>query len=122
MKIDIFPHLLPRKYLERMLKVAPPGRALQKRMGGIPALVDVDLRFRMMDRHEGYVQVLTLANPPLEVVAGPGEGPDLARLPNDEMAALAARHPDPFPGFVPPLPVNNPDAVVPHIHHLTHLP
>src|SRR5215510_16274185 len=110
MKIDIFPHILPRKYFERMLQVAPPGMALQKRMAGIPALVDVDLRFRMMDRHEGYVQVLTLANPPLEVVAGPADSPDLARLANDEMAALVARHPDRFPGFVASLPMNNPDA------------
>ena len=110
MKIDIFPHILPRKYFERMLQIAPPGMALQKRMAGIPALVDVELRFRMMDRHEGYVQVLTLANPPLEVVARPRDSPDLASLANDEMAALVARHPDRFPGFVASLPMNNPDA------------
>jgi predicted TIM-barrel fold metal-dependent hydrolase len=110
MKIDIFPHILPRKYFERMLHVAPPGLALQKRMTGIPALVDVELRFRMMDRHPDYVQVLTLANPPIEVVAGPRESPDLARLANDEMAALVARYPDRFPGFVASLPMNNPDA------------
>jgi len=75
-------------------------------------LVDVELRFRMMDRHEGYVQVLTLANPPLEVVAGPAASPDLARLANDEMAALVAGHPDRFPGFVASLPMNNPDAAL----------
>jgi len=110
MKIDIFPHILPRRYFERMLRVAPAGLALQKRMAGIPALVDVDLRFGMMDRHPGYVQVLTLASPPLEVVGGPDASPDLARLANDEMAALVARHPDRFPGFVASLPMNNPDA------------
>ena len=112
MKIDIFPHILPRRYFERMLEVAPPGMALQKRMSGIPALVDVELRFRMMDRHAEYVQVLTLANPPIEVVAGPERSPDLARLANDEMAALVARHPDRFPGFVASLPMNNPEASV----------
>src|SRR5512143_3292664 len=110
MKIDIFPHILPRKYFDRMLQVAPPGLALQKRMAGIPALVDVDLRFRLMDLHPDYAQVLTLANPPLEVVGGPAESPDLARLANDEMAALVARHPDRFPGFVASLPMNDPDA------------
>ena len=110
MKIDIFPHILPRRYFDRMLLAAPPGLALQKRMAGIPALVDVELRFRMMDRHPGYVQVLTLANPPLEVVGGPDASPDLARLANDEMAALVARYPERFPGFVASLPMNNPDA------------
>jgi aminocarboxymuconate-semialdehyde decarboxylase len=111
-KIDVFPHVLPRRYFDRMLEVASPGMALQKRMSGIPALVDVDLRLRIMDRHEGYVQVLTLASPPIEIVAGPGQSPDLARLANDEMAALVARHPDRFPGFVASLPMNAPDAAL----------
>src|SRR5262245_61652211 len=115
MKIDVFPHVLPRRYFDRMLAIAPPGMALQKRMSGIPVLVDLDLRLSMMDRHEGYVQVLTLANPPIEVVAGPATTPDLARLANDEMAAIVARHPDHFPGFVASLPMNNPDAAVAEI-------
>jgi aminocarboxymuconate-semialdehyde decarboxylase len=94
-----------------MLRIAPAGMQMQKRMSGIPVLVDVDLRFWMMDRHESYVQVLTIANP-IEVIAGPGESPDLGRLANDEMAALVARHPDRFPGFVAALPINAPDAAL----------
>ena len=111
-KIDVFPHILPRRYFDRMLAVAPAGMALQKRMSGIPVLVDVDLRFRIMDRYEGYVQVLTLANPPIEVVGGPDASPDLARLANDEMAALVERHPERFPAFVASLPMNNPEAAL----------
>src|SRR5712692_11295361 len=111
-KIDVFPHILPRKYFERLLAVAPAGLALQKRMSGIPVLVDLDLRFTMMDRWEGYVQVLTLANPPSEVVAPPAASPDLARIANDEMAAIVARHPHRFPGFVASLPMNNPAAAL----------
>ena len=112
MKIDVFPHILPKRYFDRLLAVAPPGMALQKRMSGIPVLVDLDLRFTMMDRWEGYVQVLTLANPPIEVVAPPAASPDLALLANDEMAAIVASHPDRFPGFVASLPMNNPDAAL----------
>jgi len=111
-KIDVFPHILPRRYFDRMLAVAPAGMALQKRMSGIPVLVDVELRFRIMDRYEDYVQVLTLANPPIEVVGDPDASPDLARLANDEMAALVERHPDRFPAFVASLPMNNPDAAL----------
>jgi len=111
-KIDVFPHSLPRKYFERLLAVAPPGFALQKRMSGIPVLVDLDLRFTMMDRWEGYVQVLTLANPPIEVVAPPATSPDLARIANDEMAAIVERYPHRFPAFVASLPMNNPDAAL----------
>jgi predicted TIM-barrel fold metal-dependent hydrolase len=112
MKIDIFPHVLPRRYFDRMLQVAPPGMALQKRMSGIPVLVDVELRLRIMDRYEGYYQVLTLANPPIEVVGKPDVSPDLARLANDGMAEIVAKHPDRFPGFVASLPMNNPEAAV----------
>ena len=115
MKIDVFPHNMPRKFFDRMLAVAPPGLTLQKRMSGIPVLVDVEQRFRIMDRYDGYVQVLTLANPPLEVIGGPDVTPDLARLANDEMAALVAKHTDRFPGFVASLPMNNPEAALKEI-------
>jgi len=91
--IDVFPYILPRRYFDRMIGVAPPGMALQKRMSGIPVLVDLDERFRIMDRYEGYRQVLTLANPPIEVVGGSDVTPDLARLAKsvDGMKRLASR-------------------------------
>jgi len=112
MKIDVFPHIMPRRYFDRMLAVAPPGMALQKRMSGIPVLIDLDERLRIMDRYEGYAQVLTLANPPLEIVGGPDVTPDLARLANDGMAEIVDRLPDRFPAFVASLPMNNPDAAM----------
>src|SRR5207244_10726235 len=94
------------------LHAARPGTALHNRIPGIPALVDVDLRLRIMDRYDGYVQVLTLANPPIEVAAGPDLSPELARLANDGMAEIVSRHPERFPAFVASLPMNNPDAAV----------
>jgi aminocarboxymuconate-semialdehyde decarboxylase len=109
-KIDVFPHILPRPYFDRMLSVAPAGLTLAKRMRNIPVLTDVERRLRIMDRHDGYVQVLTLANPPIEAVGGPAVTPELARIANDEMAAIVDRHPDRFPAFVASLPMNNPDA------------
>ncbi|HEU4369452.1 MAG TPA: amidohydrolase family protein [Methylomirabilota bacterium] len=115
MKIDVFPHCLPRRYFARAVQVQPRGMAMHKRMAGIPVLVDVELRLRIMDRYEGYVQVLTLANPPIETVAGPDGSPELARLANDGMAEIVARHPDRFPAFVASLPMNNPDAAVAEI-------
>jgi aminocarboxymuconate-semialdehyde decarboxylase len=112
MKIDVFPHILPRRYFDRMLAVAPPQLHMGKRMRGIPVLVDLDLRRAIMDRYPDYVQVLTLASPPIEVVAGPDTTPDLARLANDEMAEIVAREPARFPAFVASLPMNNPDAAL----------
>ena len=112
MKIDVFPHIFPRKFFDRMLQVAPPGLYLQKRVRGIPVLIDLDERLRIMDRYEGYVQVLTLASPPIENLGGPEATPELARVANDGMAEIVARHSDRFPGFVASLPMNNPDAAL----------
>jgi len=114
-KIDVFPHCLPKRYFERAIQASPAGATLQKRMTGIPVLVDVELRMRIMDRYDGYVQILTLANPPVEVIADARTSPELIRLANDEMAEIAARHPDRFPGFVASLPMNNPEAAVAEI-------
>lgn len=111
-QIDVFPHILPRKYWDRLVSKAGPTGHLIKRMGNVPVMWDLDRRFEILDRHEGYVQVLTLAAPPIEEAAGPADSPDLARLANDEMAALVDRYPERFPGFVASLPMNAPDAVV----------
>src|SRR5712692_4470201 len=84
MKIDVFPHIFPKRFFARMLEVAGGNHYMQKRMRAIPVLVDLEQRFRIMDRYEGYVQVLTLASPPIEALAGPDVTPELARLAADE--------------------------------------
>ncbi len=88
---------------------------MQKRVREIPLMVDLDLRFRMMDRFEDYVQVLSLAAPPIEAYGGPQETPELAAIANDGMAELVARFPSRFPGFIASLPMNNPEASVDEI-------
>jgi uncharacterized protein len=112
MKIDVFPHVLPHKYWVRLQEVALSRAHMMKRMRDVPTLWDLDRRLAIMDRHEGYVQVLTLAAPPIEEAVGPELAPELARLANDEMAALVDRHPDRFPAFVASLPMNVPDAAL----------
>ncbi|MBI2755877.1 MAG: amidohydrolase [Chloroflexi bacterium] len=112
MLIDIFPHILPKRYFDAL--EAGPGQrfGMMRRMRSTPVLFDLDQRFRIMDTREGYVQVLTLGAPPIEEIADPDVSPDLARLANDEMAALVERYPDRFPGFVASLPLNAPDAAL----------
>ena len=110
MKIDLFCHILPPAYFERMTAISRRGAYMQKRVRDIPAMVDLDVRFRMMDMFGDYVQVLSLAAPPIEALAGPDQSPDLARLANDTMAEIVSRHPDRFPGFIASVPMNNPEA------------
>jgi predicted TIM-barrel fold metal-dependent hydrolase len=105
-KLDVFSHIFPPAYFERMKALARDQGAI-KRWLNIPVLYDLDARLAMMDGFPGYQQLLTLSNPPIEFVAGPDDSPALAVLANDGMAEIADRHPDRFPGFVASIPMNN---------------
>jgi predicted TIM-barrel fold metal-dependent hydrolase len=111
-KIDIFNHIYPAGYYERLMKVAPDYKDIGKRMRNIPMLADLDVRFQVMDRFGEYEQVLSLPTPPIEVFASPADAVDLAEAANDGMAELVRKHPDRFTGFVAALPLNDPDAAV----------
>jgi predicted TIM-barrel fold metal-dependent hydrolase len=111
-KIDVFTHIYPAAFFAKLMKLAPDFKDVGKRSRGVPMLVDLEERFRVMDRFEGYQQILSLPTPPLEVMAGPAQALDLARAANDGMAELVARHPHRFPGFVASLPYNDPDAAL----------
>ncbi len=113
MKIDIFNHVFPRRYFDRMMEVAGNHKDMGKRVRSVPMLVDLDERFRVMDRFGAdYRQILSLGAPPLEVLANPEVSVELARIANDGMAELCDRHPERFPGFVASLPMNNPKAAL----------
>ncbi|HVB58849.1 MAG TPA: amidohydrolase family protein [Candidatus Acidoferrales bacterium] len=112
MKIDVFCHIFPRNYYERMLSVSGKGAYMQKRVREIPGMIDLDQRFRMMDRFDDYVQVISTAAPPIEALANPGQSAELARVANDGMAELVVKHPDRFPGFIASLPMNDSEATV----------
>jgi aminocarboxymuconate-semialdehyde decarboxylase len=111
-KIDIFTHIYPVPFFEKLMQVAPNFKDVGKRSRGVPMLVDLDERFRVMDRFEGYEQVLSLPTPPLEVLGSPGQAIDLARTANDGMAELVARYPQRFPTFAASLPCSDVDASV----------
>src|SRR4029077_14910510 len=55
-------------------------------------------------------QVLSLANPPIELIAPPDKTPAIARDANDDLAEICRKHPDRFPTFIASLPMNNVDA------------
>jgi predicted TIM-barrel fold metal-dependent hydrolase len=109
MKIDIFAHIFPPAYFERMRAIAKDQGAI-KRWLNVPVLYDLDARVKMMRGFPGYQQVLTLSSPPIEFLAGPEESPALARLANEGMAEIVAKHRDLFPAFVASLPMNNVEA------------
>jgi len=113
MKIDIFNHIVTPRYREARLKVAPPQMRLQDQERAMPALFDLDARFRAMDTAgDGYVQIINTANPPVENIAGPAEALELSRIANDEMAELVSRVPERFAGAAACIPLNDIDAAL----------
>jgi len=112
MKLDIFNHVFPKRYYERMLQVAPNGKDMHKRVRAIPSIVDLDARFRIMDKFGDYAQVICLGAPPLEVFGPPPVSTEMARLANDGMAELVAKHRDRFPAFIASLPMNDPKGLL----------
>ena len=111
-KLDVFNHIYPAAYFDLMMAVAPTFKDIGKRMRNIPMLVDLDERFRVMDRFADYQQILSIATPPIEVFSSGQHSVDLARAANDGMADLVRRFPDRFPGFVASLPLGDADAAM----------
>ena len=115
MKIDIFPHFLPVKYKDALFKKANRrfyAANLDKVILNTPALYDLDMRLRLIEKHEGLRQVLTLAAPPVELAADPKDAADLSKIANDELAELVAKYPDKFIAAVACLPMNDIDAAL----------
>src|SRR5579871_4872734 len=98
--IDAFNHFFPAGVWARMLEVPGMGSNIGKRMRNIPAIFDLDARFRVMDqfKQHDYTQVISLGMPPLENFDDPALSTELARLANDGQAELVAKHPDRFAG------------------------
>ncbi|MCZ6770570.1 MAG: amidohydrolase family protein, partial [Proteobacteria bacterium] len=110
-KIDIFNHIMPREIFDQLGTWAP-GLMVLDLFAKLPALWDLDERFRVMDQFEGYQQVLSLSNPPIENLGNPDATPVIAARINDALSELVQRHSDRFPSFIASLPMNNPHAAV----------
>jgi predicted TIM-barrel fold metal-dependent hydrolase len=112
MKIDIFNHVFPKKFFDRYIVSGAAGKEIGKRMANATLAFDLDSRFRILDEFEDVRQVITLGQPPIEMLAGPEQSAAVAREANDGLAELVSRHPDRFIAFAASLPLNNADASV----------
>ena len=114
-KIDIFPHIFPKPYFDKMVEVIP-NKAAVRRWTTIPVLYDLNARLQMMEEFgPDYQQILTLSMPAIEFVAPPEKSPEMARIANDGMAEIVAKHPKRFPAFAASVPMNNVKAALTEI-------
>jgi len=112
-KIDIFNHIWPKPFFDALIAHIGEMTDIPMRSGAVPMMTDLDRRFEVMDRFgEDYQQVLSLASPPLEKLAGPEKALELSKIGSDSMAELCRKYPERFPAFVGTEPMNNPDALV----------
>jgi aminocarboxymuconate-semialdehyde decarboxylase len=98
--VDIYCHIFPDAFFQEMNRIAPRLGNIGARLRGVKKLFDLDERFREMDRFGDYREIISLPNPPIEDLATGLVGLELARIGNDAMAELCARHPERFPSFV----------------------
>ncbi len=110
LKIDAFSHVAPKKFRERLRKIAPDKCAYM--VDAVPPLYDLDERFRIMDRYQPLVQVIAPAWPSVEDVADAAKAIELAQALNDEIAELVRTYPDRFVAAVACLPMNDMDAAL----------
>jgi len=112
MIIDIYTHILPERFFREMSRVSPRLENIGARLRGVKKLFDLELRFAEMDEIGDYAQVISLPNPPLEEIARGETAAQLARVANDAMAQLCARHPGRFPAFVAAVSLDEVDAAL----------
>jgi predicted TIM-barrel fold metal-dependent hydrolase len=111
MTIDIFNHFMPKAYLDRLGDLIP-GHPVLTAFPRLKTLWDLDARRKLLDEFGEMQHVLSLANPPPELIAPPDKSPELVRFANDALAEICRKHPDRFPAFVASLPMNNVEASV----------
>jgi predicted TIM-barrel fold metal-dependent hydrolase len=110
--IDAYNHFFPKRYYDALQETPAGAKDLGKRVRGIPALSNLDERRRVVELFDDYSQVLSLGLPPVERLWGPDQAPEMARIGNDGLAEIVARHGDRFVGYSALLPMNVPGAAV----------
>jgi uncharacterized protein len=118
MRIDAHTHFAPLRFLEFAEKAEGHAFPLTPLYRSKPALTDIQTRLEVLDRHGIDINVLVPV-PWIEafrkVFADPKLASEAARIMNDELATVIARHPKRFRG-VAILPVIDPDAMVAELH------
>ncbi len=111
-KIDIFNHIWPANFYDKLKSVTGVMTNITMRSEQVPMMTNLDERFRIMDMFDDYSQILSLASPPLEIVANPEQQLMLSKVGTDDMAELCQKYPERFPGFIASVPMGNPDVVL----------
>lgn len=114
MRIDAFNHFFPAGYYKKMEEVAGDLKDMFRRTRAIASIHDIDTRLRVVEQFPDYAQILSLPAPTLDTLSKgrPEVAAELAKIGNDGLAELVAKHPGHFPAFIAQVPLSAPDAGV----------
>ncbi|MCF8038716.1 MAG: amidohydrolase [Desulfohalobiaceae bacterium] len=115
MIIDGYTHILPEKYqteLEKKATFQDPKSNTARYARTIPTLVNLEARFRVMDSFDEYMQVISVAAPPVYNIAPPETAVELCRIANDQIAETVFRYPDRFAAGIACLPMTDMEAAL----------
>jgi uncharacterized protein len=104
--IDVFTHFMPKPYLDRLADLIA-GHMVLSAFPRLKTLWDVDARLKLLDEFPGLQQILSLANPPIELIGPPDRTHAVARHANDSLAEVCRKYPERFPAFIASLPMND---------------
>ena len=108
LKIDVYNHIFPKRYTDALKK---RGLLPKTFSGGgtLAGLSDLDIRFPIMDRHDGLMHVLTLCTLFYDRILAAGKSVEAAQIANDSLAEMVSKYPDRFPAAVACIPQDNMD-------------
>ena len=112
MRIDAYTHFIPKKFFDEV--IVKGGHAdIGKRMRGVPAIYDLNVRKKVVDKFKDYAQIVSYSMPAPELMASsPKQAEEYCKILNDGFAEMCAKDPDHFPGWVAQAPMGAPDAGV----------
>lgn len=113
--IDVFCHLMPKKYAELAMNESPNKSHMFVRALKMQAMSDMDYRLEVMKKFPGYKQIPNIVSPPVELFAGPEKSPKIAAIGNDEIKTITESNPEYYDGFIAGIPFNNVSASVDEI-------
>ena len=106
--IDAFNHFFPKRIYERCWRSPAGAEGPRQAHARHSRAVRSRRRLRVVEQFPDYSQVLSLGMPSLDRLWGPTRSPEMARLGNDGLAELVAKHPKRFVGYAASLPMNAP--------------
>ena len=108
MRVDAYTHFIPERFYKDVMSVGS-HKDIGKRMMGVPAIFDINVRKKVVDKFKDYCQILSYPMPPFELMTkNPAETEEYAKIVNDGFAELCAKDPDHFPGWVAQAPMAAP--------------